>query len=82
MSYYERLSEGSQFHRAVKRGALLQISPADDSLECLRQFQDIVAEAEADAEGEGYQIDVHPCQYKSIPGWAGRVYDFAVIYFE
>jgi hypothetical protein len=81
MSYYERLSQGSPFHRAIKRGAMLQISPADESPESLRQFQDIIAEAEADPEGEGYQIDTHPCHHRSIPGWTGRVYDFAVIYF-
>jgi hypothetical protein len=77
---FDALSKGSKFHRAQREGSVLLVQPADASQKCLVGFQDIVDEAMAHAADEGYRVKAPKSRRRSIPGWQGPVYEFAIIY--
>ena len=77
---FDTLSRGSKFHRAEREGSVLLVTPADESQRCLAGFQNIVDEAMAHAADEGYRVKAPNSRRRSIPGWHGPVYEFAIIY--
>ena len=81
MSYFTWLAEGSKYHRACKRGDSISIFPTDDSVETLRQFQNIVDRAESDPDTDGLKVLKQIRASLSLPGEARHVCDAAVVYF-
>lgn len=80
MTYYERLSLGSTYHRALKKGVVLFIVPMDMSVDKLRGFQDIVEQAKFDPDNEGLRVQSHYNSRLSLPGDARKVCDHALVF--
>lgn len=79
MLFYERLSQGSHYHRVFKKGNVLSIEPVDTSPGKLRGFQDIVEQAISDPDNEGLRVLPHYSSRLFLPGEARKVCDAAVI---
>jgi hypothetical protein len=75
MSYLDLLHEGSNIHKVKKIEGGFTIAPTNNTDECLREFQQLISEAVA----AGFDVKPHPTQMRSLPGWSGPVYDFAVV---
>jgi hypothetical protein len=75
LSYLDWLVAGSKFHVVERKGSSITISRANESEECVAEFDRIVRDAISNSDVEGYQI--HPHEYSMGPG----DYEFAVIYF-
>jgi hypothetical protein len=75
MDYWQRLAQGSQFHRAERRGNTVQLSPIPEADPQRREFNRIAQDALHHAAAEGYRVDTHEPKTDSYG------LDFLVIYF-
>jgi hypothetical protein len=76
VSFFDDLSQGSKYHEArpLPDGSLaITVADVDDD-ECLRGFQDVIAEAE----NQGYRVtNKHKYTQRDLSGWRGPIFDTA-----
>jgi hypothetical protein len=77
MSFFEVLRQGSPFHKVhINSERSITILPVDDGDDDWFRFQEVVAEAEENADDE-YEMLPHPNRMRDLPGWSPRpVYEW------